>query len=51
VGLSYLTVAVGREYSDVAPTYGTYSGNGIGQLSTAKRVGLTSVELASPSAG
>jgi transglutaminase-like putative cysteine protease len=46
VGLSYLTVAVGREYSDVAPTYGTYSGDGQGQLSTAKRVGLTSVQMA-----
>jgi len=45
-GLSYLTIAVGREYSDVAPTYGTYSGDGIGQLSTVKRVGLTSVDLA-----
>jgi transglutaminase-like putative cysteine protease len=46
VGLSYLTIAVGREYSDVAPTYGTYSGDGRGQLSTVKRVGLTSVEMA-----
>jgi len=46
VGMSYLTIAVGREYSDVAPTYGTYSGEGIGELSTVKRVGLTSVELA-----
>ena len=44
VGLSYLTIAVGREYSDVAPTYGTYTGDGLGQLSTVKRVGLTSVE-------
>jgi len=46
VGLSYLTIAVGREYSDVAPTYGTYSGDGTGQLSTVKRVGLTSVDIA-----
>jgi transglutaminase-like putative cysteine protease len=46
VGLSYLTVAVGREYTDVAPTYGTYTGEGRGTLSTVKRVGVTSVELA-----
>jgi transglutaminase-like putative cysteine protease len=46
VGMSYLTIAVGREYSDVAPTYGTYSGEGLGELSTVKRVGLTSVALA-----
>ncbi len=46
VGLSYLTIAVGREYSDVAPTYGTYAGDGVGRLSIAKRVGLTSVDLA-----
>ncbi len=46
VGLSYLTVAVGREYSDVAPTYGTYSGDGRGTLSTVKRVGVASVEVA-----
>ncbi len=45
VGPSYLTVAVGREYSDVAPTYGTYSGDGMGVLSTVKRVGVTAVEL------
>lgn len=45
-GLSYLTIAVGREYSDVAPTYGTYSGAGRGELSTVKRLGVTSVELA-----
>ncbi|HEX7275995.1 MAG TPA: transglutaminase family protein [Acidimicrobiales bacterium] len=46
VGPTYLTIAVGREYTDVAPTYGTYSGDGRGQLSTVKRVGVTSVELA-----
>ncbi|MEA2825629.1 MAG: hypothetical protein QOG43_68 [Actinomycetota bacterium] len=44
VGMSYLTIAVGREYSDVAPTYGTYSGDGRGTLSTVKRVGLTAVD-------
>jgi len=46
VGMSYLTIAVGREYSDVAPTFGTYSGDGLGQLSTVKRVGLTAVDVA-----
>jgi len=43
-GMSYLTVAVGRDYYDVAPTSGTYRAVHRGQLSTRKRVGLTSIE-------
>jgi transglutaminase-like putative cysteine protease len=43
-GMSYLTVAVGRDYYDVAPTSGTYRATYRGQLSTRKRVGLTSIE-------
>jgi transglutaminase-like putative cysteine protease len=50
VGMSYLTIAVGREYSDVAPTYGTYSGDGRGRLSIVKRVGVTWVDSRSPTA-
>lgn len=42
--MSYLTVAVGRDYYDVAPTSGTYRALHRGQLSTHKRVGLTSIE-------
>ena len=36
----YLTVAVGRDYADVAPTSGTYQGGGSGVLSGRKRLTL-----------
>ena len=45
-GLNYVTVAVGRDYSDVTPTSGTHSSGYGGQLSTSKRLGLTAVEYA-----
>jgi transglutaminase-like putative cysteine protease len=45
VGPSYLTVAVGRDYADVAPTYGTFQGTSQGHLSTVKRLGVTEVDL------
>jgi transglutaminase-like putative cysteine protease len=45
VGPGYLTVAVGRDYSDVAPTYGTFLGECRGRLTTTKRLGVTSIEL------
>jgi len=35
-GLSYLTVAVGRDYADVAPTSGTYTGAAGGRLTSWK---------------
>lgn len=41
VGLGYLTIAVGRDYADVAPTSGTYRSGGQGRLTTSKRVTLT----------
>lgn len=41
-GGDYVTVAVGRDYTDVAPTSGTYQGEGGGTLSGRKR--LTRVE-------
>lgn len=47
-GLNYVTVAVGRDYGDVAPTSGTYRSPVPGQLIARKRVGVTSVEY-SPS--
>lgn len=43
-GLSYLTIAVGRDYYDVAPTSGTFRASYRGQLSASKRVGLTVLE-------
>jgi transglutaminase-like putative cysteine protease len=46
-GLSYVTVAVGRDYLDVAPTSGAYRAAYGGQLSARKRVGLAAVEYAS----
>jgi transglutaminase-like putative cysteine protease len=44
VGPEYLTVAVGRDYSDVAPTYGTFRGDSPGRLTTVKRLGVTSYQ-------
>jgi transglutaminase-like putative cysteine protease len=43
-GLNYVTVAVGRDYGDVAPTSGTYRAPFAGHLSASKRAGLTAVE-------
>jgi len=45
-GLTYLTVAVGRDYLDVAPTSGSFRASCGGQLSAHKRVGVTDVEFA-----
>lgn len=42
--LNYLTIAVGRDYHDVAPTSGTFRAPNRGQLSARKRVGLTVLE-------
>ncbi len=40
----YVTVAVGRDYNDVAPTSGSYLGPPGGRLTGARRVGVVSVE-------
>lgn len=45
-GLEYVTIAVGADYSDVAPTSGTYVSRAIGHLVTHKRVTLTDLEYA-----
>ena len=45
-GLEYVTIAVGADYSDVAPTSGTYTSRAAGRLSTHKRVTLTELEYA-----
>ena len=40
-GSRHLPVATGRDYADVAPTAGWYSGTGRGHLSTEKQLGVT----------
>jgi transglutaminase-like putative cysteine protease len=40
----YLTVAVGRDYRDVAPVSGTYCGSDPGRLSAGRRISVTQVE-------
>jgi transglutaminase-like putative cysteine protease len=45
-GMEYVTIAVGADYSDVAPTSGTYISRVAGRLVTHKRVTLTVVEYA-----
>jgi transglutaminase-like putative cysteine protease len=45
-GLSYLSIAVGGDYSDVAPTSGTYQSSLMGTLFTRKSVTLTEVDYA-----
>jgi transglutaminase-like putative cysteine protease len=43
-GLKYITVAVGRDYGDVAPTSGTFRAPYAGSLSAHKRAGVTALE-------
>ncbi len=43
-GLGYVTIAVGADYSDVAPTSGTYVSPFLGRLETHKTVTLTGME-------
>jgi transglutaminase-like putative cysteine protease len=43
-GLGYVTIAVGGDYSDVAPTSGTYTSSARGRLVTNKRVALVDVD-------
>lgn len=45
-GLGYVTIAVGSDYLDVAPTSGTYLSSLMGRLVTRKRVTLTQLEYA-----
>lgn len=44
VGMTYLTVAVGRDYSDVAPVSGTYVAPHAGTLTMRKRVSLMRID-------
>jgi transglutaminase-like putative cysteine protease len=48
VGPRYVTVAVGRDYSDVPPTSGTYEGLHAGELTTLKRAAVVRVEYLQP---
>ena len=43
-GWGYVTVAVGRDYTDVAPTSGCYEGTAAGRLTGAKRLGVVATE-------
>ena len=45
-GLGYVTIAVGADYSDVAPTSGSYVSRSIGRLIAVKKVTLTDVSYA-----
>jgi transglutaminase-like putative cysteine protease len=47
-GPRYITVAVGRDYCDVAPTSGTFLGPSPGELTTHKRAAVTRVEYLQP---
>ena len=42
--LGYVTIAVGGDYSDVAPTSGTYLSSASGRLITSKRVTVTKLD-------
>lgn len=44
-GEAYLTVALGRDYADVAPTYGTYRGSAGGRLTSWKSLEQETVAL------
>ncbi len=44
--LSYVTVAVGRDYRDVAPTSGSFNAPYAGKMAFTKRAGLTALEYA-----
>jgi transglutaminase-like putative cysteine protease len=42
-GLNYITVAVGRDYADVAPTSGTFVGAASGRLSASKQAEIVEI--------
>jgi transglutaminase-like putative cysteine protease len=45
-GMQYVTVAVGRDFADVTPTSGTFTGASAGTMSWGKRATLVDVEYA-----
>jgi transglutaminase-like putative cysteine protease len=44
VGMSYVTIAVGRDYADIAPVSGTYVASHAGVLTMSKRVSVMRIE-------
>ena len=44
-GARYVTIAVGRDYADVAPTSGTYRGRGAGRLTSSKSLHEEAADL------
>jgi transglutaminase-like putative cysteine protease len=42
-GAGYVTVATGRDYGDVAPASGSYTGTSAGRLTASRRVGVLAV--------
>jgi len=50
-GSNYLTIAVGRDYADVAPTCGTFRGTGCGVLTTSKELRVGAPALVTTSHG
>jgi transglutaminase-like putative cysteine protease len=42
-GAGYVTVATGRDYRDVAPASGSYTGTSAGRLTANRRVGVLAV--------
>jgi transglutaminase-like putative cysteine protease len=50
-GLNYITVAVGRDFSDVTPTSGYFTGTARGQLSASKHADILECEYADAGAG
>ena len=44
-GAGYVTVAVGRDYTDVAPTSGLFEGEGTGVLSTTKQLRALATDI------
>jgi transglutaminase-like putative cysteine protease len=43
-GLNYITVAIGRDYADIAPTSGTFVGPATGRLSASKQAEIVRIE-------
>jgi transglutaminase-like putative cysteine protease len=50
-GLNYITVAVGRDYADITPTSGFFSGSAAGRLSSHKDAEVVEVGYADGDGG
>jgi transglutaminase-like putative cysteine protease len=48
IGLNYVTIATGRDYTDVAPTSGTYRASRLGSLHARNRFGLAAIDYRAP---